>query len=93
MTEFSTIDEMPRYQHEDPFNYDNLTLAKRKKEIEAAAKDYPNVPPSMIEMAWDLIQNNTEEMINDIINSGKWEKASKKERATCGVAKSLEIVS
>jgi hypothetical protein len=93
MTEFSTIDEMPRYQRDEPFNYDNLTLAKRKKEIDAAAKDYPNVPPSMIEMAWDLIQNNTDEMINDIITSGKWEKASKKERPTCGVAKSLEIVS
>lgn len=91
MTEFSTIDEMPRYEAPNPFNYDNLTLAKRKKEVETASRDYPNVPQSMIEMAWDLIQNNPEAEIDDIINHSKWEKAPKKERQTGGVVKSMII--
>jgi hypothetical protein len=88
---FTSIDEMPRYEAPNPFKYDNLTLAKRKKEVEAAFRDYPHVPPSMIEMAWDLIQNNSEEEIADIINSGKWSNAPKKERATGGVVKSMVI--
>jgi hypothetical protein len=90
-SEFNSIDEMPRYEAPNPFNHDKLTLAKRKKEVEAAAKDYPNVPPSMIEMAWDLIASNDESTINDIINNGKWEAAPKKERITGGVAKSIVI--
>lgn len=89
--EFSTIEEMPRYKAANPFNYDNLTLAKRKKEVDAACKDYPNVPASMIEMGWDLVQNNPEAEIDDIINNSKWENAPKKERPTGGVAKSILI--
>jgi hypothetical protein len=89
--EFNSIEEMPRYEAPNPFKYDNLTLAKRKKDVEAASRDYPNVPPSMIEMAWDLIQNNPEEEIVDIINNGKWEKAPKKERQAGGVVKSMII--
>ena len=87
-TEFSDI---PRYKASNPFNYDNLTIAHRKKEIEAAIKDYPNVPSHTIEMAWDLIQNNPKEEMDEIINTGRWEKAPKKERAVGGTLKSIVI--
>ena len=87
-TEFSDI---PRYKASNPFNYDNLTIAHRKKEIEAAIKDYPNVPPHTIEMAWDLIQNNPKEEMDEIINTGRWEKAPKKERPVGGTLKSIVI--
>lgn len=87
-TEFSDI---PRYKASNPFNYDNLTIAHRKKEIEAAIKDYPNVPSHTIEMAWDLIQNNPKEEMDEIINTGRWEKAPKKERALGGTLKSIVI--
>lgn len=89
--EFNTIDEIPRYQPSNPYKYDNLTLAKRKQQVDAACKDYPNVSPNMIEMAWDLIQNKPEAEINDIINNGTWEKADKKTRDTCGVAQNIVI--
>ena len=89
-TEFSDI---PRYKASNPFNYDNLTIAHRKKEIEAAIKDYPNVPSHTIEMAWDLIQNNPKEEMDEIINTGRWEKAPKKERALGGTLKNIVIES
>ena len=91
MSQFSSIQEMPRYQATNPFNYDKLTLGTRKREVNEAMKDYPNVPPSMIEMAWDLIHNNPQETIDDIISTGKWEKAARKERPNGGVLQSVLI--
>ena len=44
---YESIEEIPRHKASNPFNYDNLTLAKRKTEVNAALKDYPNpqIPP------------------------------------------------
>ena len=36
------------------------------------------MPPSIIEMAWDLIQTNPKDEIDDIINNNKWANAPKK---------------
>lgn len=90
-TQFNTLEEIPRYQPPNPHNFDKLTLAKKKKEVQAAIQDYPNVPPSMIEMAWDLIASNPQEEIDDIIKNGRWEKADKKQRPTGGEFKCLTI--
>jgi hypothetical protein len=88
---YESIEEIPRYKASNPFNYDNLTLAKRKTEVNAALKDYPNMPPSVIEMAWDIIQTNPKDEIDDIINNNKWANAPKKERPNAGTYKTMTI--
>lgn len=49
------LNEMPRHEASNPLNYDDLTLARREKEISAIIKDYPNENPSSIQMAWDFV--------------------------------------
>jgi hypothetical protein len=49
------VENMPRYVGSNPLKYDDLTLARREKEIKAIMKDYPNETPANIQMAWDFI--------------------------------------
>lgn len=89
-----TIDEtIPRHQPDNPFGYDEIKLAERKKAIRDAEKDYPNVPPMWIEWMYDIIENTPAEEMKEIIKEKKW-KQSVKERNSAGgvVAGSLEIL-
>ena len=42
-------------------------------------------------MAWDLIQTNPKDEIDDIINNNKWANAPKKERPNAGTYKNMTI--
>jgi len=50
-----SLENMPRHEASNPLKYDDLTLARRDKEILAIMKDYPNEAPSAIQMAWDFV--------------------------------------
>jgi NADH:ubiquinone oxidoreductase subunit len=71
------MDDIPRHEQKNPFNYTSLELAERKKAIRDAVKDYPNVPEGWVEWMYDLIKNTSEEEIKDIINNKKWEDKPK----------------
>lgn len=71
------MDDIPRHEPKNPFNYTSLELAERKKAIRDATKDYPNIPEGWIEWMYDLIKNTSEEEIKDIINNKKWENEPK----------------
>ena len=60
--------EMPRHEASNPLNYDDLTLARRNKEISAIMKDYPDQSPSAIQMAWDFVylQGSDEEAMKEV---------------------------
>jgi NADH:ubiquinone oxidoreductase subunit len=75
------MDDIPRHEQKNPFNYTSLELAERKKAIRDATKDYPNVPEGWIEWMYDLIKNIPEEEIKDIINNKKWEDKPKERDA------------
>jgi uncharacterized protein (DUF433 family) len=49
------LEQMPRHEGTNPLMYDDLTLARRDKEIKAIMKDYPNETPANIQMAWDFV--------------------------------------
>jgi len=84
--------EFPRYEEPNHFNYTNLELAKRKKAINDALKDYPNLPAKWIEWVYDLIENKPADEVKKIINEGLWEKKLQ-ERDLGGLIKgSVEII-
>ena len=85
-------DEFPRYEPKNPFNYSNVELAKRKKAIIDAEKDFPNVPTLWIEWMYDLIEQKGEKEVARIINSGEWEKQINKDRQFGGTLKNCEIL-
>lgn len=84
--------EIPRYEEPNPLNYTNLELAKRKKSINDALKDYPNLPAKWIEWVYDLIENKPPDEVKQIINEGLWEKKLQ-ERDLGGIIKGgVEII-
>lgn len=71
------VDNIPRHKSENPFNYTKMQLAHRSKAIKDAEKDYPGIPPTWIEMMYDVVENKSKEEIEEIINSGAWETPAK----------------
>ena len=80
MDEVLSIDEFPRHQPSNSYNFDELTLAKRQLEINAAKRDFPHIPENVISMSWDTVHNLGESAMNEIIETKAWEKAKKKDR-------------
>ena len=39
------LEELPRATQSNPLGYDEITLARREREIANIMKDYPTVPP------------------------------------------------
>lgn len=70
----NVLEEIPRHQPENPFKYSKLQLAERSKTLKAMERDYPNVPPGWLEMVYDFVSNTPEEEVNNIIESGSWER-------------------
>lgn len=85
-------EEIPRYESKNPFNYSKVELAKRKKAVIDAEKDYPNIPGLWIEWMYDLMGQKSEEEIEHIINSGEWEKEINKDRELGGTIKCCEVL-
>jgi len=65
------MDNIPRHKQENPFDYSDLELAKRKKAILDASRDYPHLPPSWVEMAYDIVENNEFEELKEKVNSSE----------------------
>jgi len=86
------VDNIPRYEKPNPYNYTKVELAKKETEIKNAQKDFPHVSPMYIEILYDMIKKGkTKEEIDENINKGLWEgKASK--RNTGGTIKAIEIL-
>jgi len=85
-------DEIPRHEPKNPFNYSKVELAKRKKAVSDAEKDYPAVPALWIEWMYDLLEQKGEEEVNRIIDSGEWEKQTNADRQYGGTLKSCEVL-
>ena len=85
-------DEIPRHEPKNPFNYSKVELAKRKKAVSDAEKDYPAVPGLWIEWMYDLLEQKGEEEVNRIIESGEWEKQTNPNRQFGGTLKSCEVL-
>ena len=69
-----SINELPRYQPENPYNYSNVELAQRTKAIKDIQKDYPKVNISWVEWLYDTIENLPEAEVQDIIEKNLWDK-------------------
>ena len=88
-----SIDEVfPRHKEENPFHYTQLEKAERVKAIRDMAKDYPNLPGAWLDMAYDFCKNTPKEEMEDIINSGKWEKPGRFSNSKGGVLYTMEIL-
>jgi hypothetical protein len=87
------IDEViPRYVEENPLNYTKAQLAARKKALLDMKRDYPRLPESWLEMAYDFHANTPSKEIEDIINSGKWDVPGKFSKSSGGVLVCGEIL-
>ena len=84
--------EFERYKEPNPFNYTELELAKRKKALIDAEKDFPNVPPKWIEWMYDVLEQKGEEEVKKIIENKEWEPVINKDRQLSGVLKTVEVV-
>ena len=83
---------IPRHKPENPYNYDNLQLAKRKKALLDMKKDYPLLPEGWLEMVYDFNENTPQEEVEDIIKNDKWGYAGKFSENNGGIVKCGEIL-
>jgi hypothetical protein len=79
------LENLPRHQQSNPFNYTKVQLAQRKKAIKDMIKDYPTVCPMWCEWIYDFGQYTPPEEIERIINSGEWEKPGKFSKPLGGI--------
>ena len=85
--------DLPKYQAPNPYNYTNVDLAKRKRDIKAMIRDFPTVSPMWVEWIYDVIENTPKDEVEAIINEGKWEVPSKLfSKAQGGVLHSVEVL-
>ena len=70
----TSIEELPRYQPENPYNYTNVELAKRTKAIKDIHKDYPTVNVAWAEWLYDTIENMPEAEVQEIMEKNLWDK-------------------
>lgn len=85
-------EEFERYKEPNPFNYSELELAKKKKALIDAEKDYPLVPAMWIEWLYDVLEQKGEEEVKRIIENKEWEKKLNNKRMLSGTLKSVEIL-
>lgn len=72
----TSIDEIPRHEPSNPYNYTKIQIAKRQMQLKQMEKDFPNVPYGWLELVWDFCENKTEDELNEIIESGAFEGKS-----------------
>jgi|TARA_R110000772_G_scaffold266966_2_gene390168 hypothetical protein len=73
------LEDLPRATPSNPLNFDELTLARREREIALIMKDYPNVPPKMIETAWDYVATSKSEE-DALAQIKQWDETPPKKR-------------
>lgn len=87
--ELIPLEEIPRYQESNPFNYDDETLALKRREVNQIMKDYPHMSRTQINDVWDLVHNMNDEQWNDFKKKCN-EPAVKRQNA--GILETINIV-
>lgn len=77
MEDIQDIQDIPRHEPENHYNYTELELAERKKALRDMERDYPNLPFAWLEMAYDWHKNANEDEVKKIINEKLWEAPGK----------------
>jgi hypothetical protein len=70
----TSIDDIPRYEEPNPFNYTPLQKSIRNNEIDKFVEKYPHLPTRWIEWCFDIVNNRPIEETRKIIESGELEK-------------------
>ena len=70
----TSIDDIPRYEEPNPYNYTSLQKSVRNVEIDKFVAKYPTVPSRWVEWCFDIINNRPIEETRKIIESGELEK-------------------
>lgn len=71
--DIADIQDIPRHQPENHYNYTAVQLAERKKALIDLQRDYPHVPYAWLEMTYDWHKNTPNEEVEKIMNEGLWE--------------------
>jgi hypothetical protein len=75
------------------YKYSSVEIAKRQVAIKNMKRDFPNVAHNWVEMIYDVISNMDEKKVEEIINTGVWEKKeSKFSKALGGSFDTCEIL-
>tara|TARA_R110000803_G_scaffold129070_2_gene196406 strand:+ start:732 stop:1028 length:297 start_codon:yes stop_codon:yes gene_type:complete len=72
------VTDIPRHKESNLYNYSKVELAKRKKALIDIERDFPTVPKLWTEWLYDVMENMPPAEVEEIINSGAWEKSSEK---------------
>jgi len=83
--------DLQRHKPSNPYNYDEIQLAKRKRDIKAMIKDFPTVSPMWCEWLYDVIENMPKEEVENIIKNKLWEGEGKFAKAPGGVLHTVEV--
>ena len=70
----TSIEELPRYQPENPYNYTSVELAKRTKALKDIHKDYPTVNAAWAEWLYDVIEHMPAEEVTQIMSENLWDR-------------------
>jgi|TARA_B100000768_G_C11161211_1_gene324613 hypothetical protein len=71
--DIADIQDIPRHQPENHYNYTAVQLAERKKALKDLQRDYPHLPYAWLEMTYDWHKNTPNEEVENIMNEGLWE--------------------
>tara|TARA_R110000796_G_scaffold16601_2_gene51730 strand:- start:5376 stop:5654 length:279 start_codon:yes stop_codon:yes gene_type:complete len=71
--DIADIQDIPRHQPENHYNYTAVQLAERKKALIDLQRDYPHLPYAWLEMTYDWHKNTPNEEVEKIMNEGLWE--------------------
>ena len=71
INEDTTLDSLPRYQPSNPYHLTEEQIARRNRDVKAAAKDFPNVPEWSIEHAWSLIETKSKDELEQMLMAEK----------------------
>lgn len=64
------LGDIERYKYENPLKYDEITLAKRKLEVNNLMKDYPHLSRQRLEDIWDYFYIVGEDKIKENLENG-----------------------
>ena len=71
--DIADIQDIPRHQPGNHYNYTPVQLAERKKALKDLQRDYPHLPYAWLEMTYDWHKNTPNEEVENIMNEGLWE--------------------
>jgi len=92
MSQLSIDEVIPRHVEDNPYSYTPLEKAERNKAIKDMAKDYPNLPPSWLEMVYDFWKHTPTERVEEIINKGEWEGSGRFSKSQGGTLVAMEVL-